>query len=190
MPLAPTNPFPASWTHCYHATFETATLRVPLRYGKYAFATHLPSAALMKHYAAIREDNTHRAELMRATQGPNPALMPASKECADQYSITSSFKKDSDQYSITSSFKEHAEQDSITSSFKECAEQDGITASSPSVSSRGRTPSVASLNEEETSKPMRPPIAAMSYDLAAVPTLADPQDLLAEIRFLEQCVRC
>ncbi|KAF7967623.1 hypothetical protein HWV62_33639 [Athelia sp. TMB] len=69
---------------------------------------------------------------------------------------------------------------------EEGVERDSITASSPSVSSRGRTLSVASRNEEDVSKPMPPPIAAMSYDLAAVPTLADPQDLLAEIKFVEK----
>ncbi|KZP18789.1 hypothetical protein FIBSPDRAFT_583782 [Athelia psychrophila] len=54
-----------------------------------------------------------------------------------------------------------------------------------SVSSRARTLSIASVPVESESQPVPPPIANLSYDITSVPTLADPQDLLAEIKFIQ-----
>ncbi|KAF7983400.1 hypothetical protein HWV62_22421 [Athelia sp. TMB] len=159
MPLTPTSPFPAGWRHCNHATFEAATVCAPLRYAKHAFPTHLPFDAQAKHNGAIREDNSRRAG-----------------------SFNDSSEQDKD--SITSSFHKRAGQDSIISSFKGRSER--ATTSIPSVSSRGRSPSMASWDEEDTRKSLWSPVAIMFSNLAAVPTLADPQDLLAEIKFLEQ----
>ncbi|KZP03833.1 hypothetical protein FIBSPDRAFT_449638 [Athelia psychrophila] len=55
---------------------------------------------------------------------------------------------------------------------------------SHSVSSPTRT-SIVSVPVERKSKPVPPPIAILSYDITSVPTLADPQDLLAEIKFIK-----
>ncbi|KZP18791.1 hypothetical protein FIBSPDRAFT_933206 [Athelia psychrophila] len=55
---------------------------------------------------------------------------------------------------------------------------------SHSVSSPTRAPSIASVPLERESRPVPPPIAILSYDIDSVSTLADPQDLLAEIKFM------
>lgn len=58
-----------------------------------------------------------------------------------------------------------------------------------SVSSRAATISIVSVRDEDGSaKPIPPPLSIMSYDLAAVATVEDPQDLLKEIKFIEQYV--
>ncbi|KZP16953.1 hypothetical protein FIBSPDRAFT_1047220 [Athelia psychrophila] len=64
-------------------------------------------------------------------------------------------------------------------------EHDSFFPSRQSASSRGGTISVASVDDDDTSKPVPPPIAAISYDIAALPSIEDPQDLLAEIKLIE-----
>ncbi|KAF7978636.1 hypothetical protein HWV62_45134 [Athelia sp. TMB] len=49
--------------------------------------------------------------------------------------------------------------------------------------------SLNSLDDNDASKPVPPPIAVVSYDLAAVPALEDPQGLIAEVKFIETVYR-
>ncbi|KAF7971198.1 hypothetical protein HWV62_21884 [Athelia sp. TMB] len=66
-------------------------------------------------------------------------------------------------------------------------ERDGGFALSQSISSLSRSISVASAQEEDMlTAPVPPPIATLSYDLTAVENLVDPQDLLAEIKYIEK----
>ncbi|KZP22177.1 hypothetical protein FIBSPDRAFT_859748, partial [Athelia psychrophila] len=152
-PLMPSAPLPIGWTDCYHASFETVSLRVPVSYGKNASPIKLPLVAQAKHIAAISEDDARRAKLMQASQGANLVPMAA--------------------------FREHAPPPTSSE------EQDSFVASRQSASSGRRTVSIASVDDDDTSKPVPPPIAAISYDIAAVPSIEDPQDLLAEIKLIE-----
>ncbi|KZP05513.1 hypothetical protein FIBSPDRAFT_877449 [Athelia psychrophila] len=154
-PLTPSDPLPTGWTHCYQASFETVTLRVPWAFAKTSLRVTLPEMGRVRHGIAIVEDEARRAKQVQAQAPPGVNLAPMAEfeECA--HSPAPSNKKNS------------------------------VSTPLQSVSSRGRTISVASLNAEDAIKPVPPPIAAVSYDLAAVPTLADPQDLLAEIKFIE-----
>lgn len=67
-------------------------------------------------------------------------------------------------------------------------EENRLAASGPrhSNSSRPHTTSLTSVDQQVISKPIPPPISSASYDLAAVQTLADPQDLLREIKLIEK----
>ncbi|KZP22168.1 hypothetical protein FIBSPDRAFT_953028, partial [Athelia psychrophila] len=152
-PLMPSAPLPIGWTDCYHASFETVSLRVPVSYGKNTSPIKLPLTAQAKHIAAISEDDARRAKLMQASPGANLVPMAAFRERAP----------------------------SPTSS----EEHDSFIASRQSASSGRHTISVASVDDDDTSKPVPPPIAAISYDIAAVPSLEDPQDLMAEIKLIE-----
>ncbi|KZP05927.1 hypothetical protein FIBSPDRAFT_765180 [Athelia psychrophila] len=158
-PLTPSDPLPIGWTHCYQASFETVTLRVPWAFAKTSLRVTLPEMGRVRHGIAIVEDEARRAKQVQAQAPPGVNLAPMAEfeECA--HSPAPSNKKNS------------------------------VSTPLQSVSSRGRSISVASLNAEDAIKPVPPPIAAVSYDLAAVPTLADPQDLLAEIKFIETYVR-
>lgn len=69
-------------------------------------------------------------------------------------------------------------------------EQDSFIASQQSASSQERTVSIVSTEEDDTSKPIPPLIAVVSYDLAAVSSLEDPQDLLAEVKLVEAYAHC
>ncbi|KZP16214.1 hypothetical protein FIBSPDRAFT_65740 [Athelia psychrophila] len=157
-PLMPSARLPISWTDCYHASFETVSLRVPVSYGNNPSPIKLPLVAQAKHIAAISEDDARRAKLMHESQGANLAPMAQFRERAPS-----------------------------TASIKE---QDGFIASRQSASSGRHTVSLASVDEDVTSKPVPPPIAAISYNLAAVPSVEDPQDLLAEIKLIETYVHC
>ncbi|KZP16169.1 hypothetical protein FIBSPDRAFT_866173 [Athelia psychrophila] len=152
-PLMPSARLPIDWTHCYHASFETVSLRVPVSYGKNASPIKLPITAQAKHIAAISEDDARRAKLMHELQGVNLVPMAA--------------------------FREHAPPPASSE------EQDSFVASRQSASSGRRTVSIASVDDDDTSKPVPPPIAAISYDIAAVASIEDPQDLLAEIKLIE-----
>ncbi|KZP32177.1 hypothetical protein FIBSPDRAFT_848538 [Athelia psychrophila] len=151
-PLMPSDPLPTGWTHCYQASFETVTLRVPWAFAKTSLRVTLPQMERARHGIAIVEDEARRAKQVQA-QAPQGANLAPMAECEE--SSAHSNKKNS------------------------------VSTPPQSVSSRGRTISVASLNEEVALKPVPPPIAAVAYDLAAVQTLEDPQDLLAEIKLIE-----
>ncbi|KZP11591.1 hypothetical protein FIBSPDRAFT_756493 [Athelia psychrophila] len=155
-PLTPSDPLPIGWTHCYHASFETVTLRVPWAFAKTSLRVTLPEMERVRHGIAIVEDRARRAKPVQAPQGVNLAPMAEFEECAPS-------PAPSDKNSVSTPLQ--------------------------SVPSQGRAISVASPSAEDAIKPVPPPIAAVSYDLAAVPTLADPQDLLAEIKFIETYVR-
>ncbi|KZP32178.1 hypothetical protein FIBSPDRAFT_944250 [Athelia psychrophila] len=152
-PLTPSEPLPIGWTHCYHASFETVTLRVPWAFAKPSFRVTLPQMTRAKHNTAVIEDKVRRAKRARAPQKVNWTPMAELEESAPSSAPSN--------------------------------EQNSVSTPPQSVSSRGRTVSVASLNEEDALKPVPPPIAAVSYDIAAVPTLVDPQGLLAEIKVIE-----
>ncbi|KAF7974933.1 hypothetical protein HWV62_10977 [Athelia sp. TMB] len=156
-PIIPSSPFPAGWTHCYHGSFETVTLRVSRKYAKNTRRIKLPLMTRAKHIAAIYEDKARRAELMQVRQGVS--LAPLANVQGRAASPASSDA------------------------------QKSVTTSIQSVSSQGSTNRAASLNEDDASRPVPPPIASLSYDLTSVSTLADPQDLLAEIKFIERDAR-
>lgn len=149
MPITPSHPLPDSWAHCYHASFETVILRVPLVYVKFDLPIRLPLLDRAKHNTAIREDTMRRERLMLAAQ-PKDASIP------------------------------------LVATHVECTELISIASSSDSCISRGRTHSVTSPSGEAKSVP--PPVAVMSYNLATLSTLSDPQDLIAEIRHIEKYV--
>ena len=154
-PLIPSVPLPVGWTHCYHASFETVELRVPVRYGKNALPIQLPLISRVGHLVAIGEDDARRAKLMHASQAVNLAPMPKFRERAP---------------------------------FPASSEgRDSLLSSRQSASLGTHTVSVASVDEDDMSKPVPPPIAAVSYDLAAVSSLEDPQDLMAEINRIDVC---
>ncbi|KAF7968682.1 hypothetical protein HWV62_29682 [Athelia sp. TMB] len=153
-PLTPSGPLPIGWSHCYHAAFETASLRVPVRYGNNPIPIQLPLTEQAKHLTSISEDYKRSENLMQASQ---PVSLPSMTEFRSERAPSPVPSEDPDEF----------------------------VASKQSLSSGGRSVSVASTDEDDTLKRVPPPIAAISYDLDAVSSLEDPQDLLAEIRYVE-----
>lgn len=157
-PLTPTKPLPSNWSNCYHASFETVTLRAPVAYAKRDLAVNLPKDERIKHITAIMADEKRINQLSKEYHPIN--LVP---------------------------MVDHSEQPDISPPSGNAV--DAPTSSRQSISSRARSVSLASADEDdEASKLIPPPISIMSYDLAAVSAVADPQGLLAEMKFIERYV--
>ena len=153
-PLVPSKPLPGSWTNCYHATFETVNLRVPIARANMDMSTELPSEDRFIHAMAVREDRKRRAELAGAPWMYDLAPMVYSRD------------------------------------FAISIEPEPVWLRTPSQSSLSSA-ETASLNlDEMRAKSLRPraPVCVVSYDLTAVITLANPQDLLEEIKIVEKLV--
>ena len=157
-PLMPSDPLPIGWTHCCHASFETITVRVPVRYAKNPVPTMLSIDSMGDHISAVLEDEVRMQKLKRAVQGV--IKLPPMAE-SQEYAPSSWLSEDYDYFD----------------------------APRQSISSHRHSLSSVSLNEDDTSKPVPPPFATISYNLASVPTVAEPQDLLAEMKFIERYSR-
>ncbi|KAF7971200.1 hypothetical protein HWV62_21888 [Athelia sp. TMB] len=160
-PVTPSKPLPVSWQDCYLATFETVTLRSPAAWKKWDTATDMPSDAYCTHSYNVCMDERRREQL-DPTPRPPINLEPMVQNSGPHVMPVEPLYVP--------------------------AGRDGAVTSCQSVSSLAcRSISAASVEEEnELTAPVPPPIAVLSYDLTTVEKPADPQDLLAEIRFIER----
>ncbi|KAF7977812.1 hypothetical protein HWV62_2528 [Athelia sp. TMB] len=153
--LVPSKPLPGSWRNCYHATFETVTLRVPIACASMDMSTTMSDKDRLVHATAMREDRKRRAELAKAPWMYDHAPIGYTRDFA----------------------------------ISKGPEPIWLRAPSQSSSSYAETASL--IPGKMRAKPLRSevPVCLVSYNLTAVSTLADPQDLLEEIRIVEKlCV--
>lgn len=157
-PVKPSEPLPSGWENCYHASFEAVTLRVPVTYANDDLAITMPTDERFLLNSAIMDDQIRRTELSKTVHTNNLLSMAPFA------------------HAIPGSSSNEDKNDTVAAA----------STSRQSMSSRARTLSTTSSSDDIEHKPVPPPISIMSYDLSTVPTLADPQDLLAEIKHIEK----
>ena len=67
----PTKPLPSNWANCYHASFETVTLRAPVAYAKRDLAVNMPQYERAKHIFATITDQKLANQLAKKDHSIN-----------------------------------------------------------------------------------------------------------------------
>lgn len=166
--LCPVRPLP--WANCYHASFETVTVRVPTQFADAREATTLPFEEMGEHMEAIQEDADRRDQLKAVYKAANT-----------RSEVGTATPKELP----TKVTDEGVVSDKTPENYR-----DELEWADDGKSDAGDDDSRQSEDVDDDDADLRPPdtqpVAIMAYKLDIIEDVGDPQDLFEEIRLIQQ----